>query len=75
MEVVEGSRKVGWRFVEGLSSPMWSEAVPLEEDLAGLDVHLLDYTVEHDTLYGTSDGGEVPLYFTVDRDQRGILGR
>ncbi len=44
VEVVEG-------FVVRLLEPDVVQAVPLEEDLAGLDVYLLDYPVEHVTVY------------------------
>src|SRR5215203_6921536 len=40
-----------------------------------LDVNLLDYPVEHDTPYWTTDAREVPFYLAVDRDQGRILGR
>ena len=50
------------------------EAVPLEEDLAGLDVHLLDYTVEHRGVGGTAHGRQIPFYPVVDGYQRGVFG-
>src|SRR5215213_5314007 len=50
-------------------------AVPLKEHLAGLDVDLLDYPVEHSAVRRTPYGGQIPRHLTVDRDQRRVLGR
>src|SRR5215218_9280515 len=49
--------------------------MPLEKYLARLDIQLLDYPVKHNTVYRTTDAGEIPLYLAVDRDQGRILGR
>jgi hypothetical protein len=51
------------------------QAVPLEYDLAGLDVELLDYPVEHNTVYRIDHRNEVPWHLVVDRDQGRIFGR
>src|SRR5215208_293156 len=51
------------------------QAVPLEEHLAGLDVELLDYPVEHVTVSRIAGWNRVPRHLVVDRDQRRILGR
>src|SRR5215210_1558501 len=51
------------------------QAVPLEEHLAGLDIDLLDYPVEHITVYGIAHWNAVPWHLVVDRDQRRVLGR
>ena len=47
MEVVEGLLVVGRQLVDGLVEADVLEAVPLEEDLAGPYVYLLDYPLEH----------------------------
>ena len=75
VEVVESRLEVGRRFVVGLIQPDVLQAVPLEEHLSGLDVDLLDYTVENFSVYGTADAREGPGHFAVDRDQCRILGR
>src|SRR5215217_5235523 len=49
--------------------------MPLEKYLARLDIQLLDYPVKHNTVYRTTDAGEVHGHLAVDRDKSGILGR
>src|SRR5215217_7873576 len=75
VEVVESGLEVGGRLVVRLLQPDVVEAVPLEEYLPALDVDLLSYPLEHDTLNRTTDGGEIPYYLAVDRDQGCILWR
>ena len=66
MEVIE------WLGIRLLDADVL-EAVPLEENLARLDVDLLSDPVEHDTVYRTPHAGQVPLHLVVDGDQRRVL--
>src|SRR5215213_452613 len=50
-------------------------AVPLKEHLAGLDIDLLDYPVEHSAVRRAPYGGQIPRHLSVDRDQRRVLSR
>src|SRR5215212_9724518 len=59
VEVVERRLEIGWWFEIRLFQGHVLQAVPLEEDLAGPDVDLLDYTVEHGAVRRAPYGGEV----------------
>src|SRR5215217_4287619 len=75
VKVVEGRLEIGWWFEIRLLKGNVLQAVPLEEHLAGLDVDLLDYPVEHSAVRRTPYGGQIPRHLIVDRDQRRVLGR
>ena len=49
------------------------DATPFEEDLAALDVYLLDDALPRSAILGAADGGEVPGHGVVDRYQGGVL--
>src|SRR5215218_4373977 len=73
VKVVEGRLEIRWWFEIRLLQGNVLQAVPLEEHLAGLDVDLLDYPVEHSAVRRTPYGGQIPRHLTVDRDQRRVL--
>src|SRR5215207_7949514 len=75
VEVVERRLEIRWWFVIRLLKGHVLQAVPLKEHLAGLDVDLLDYPVEHSAVRRAPYGGQIPRHLTVDRDQRRVLGR
>src|SRR5215210_4229563 len=75
VEVVERRCEAGRRSVERLVQLDVLQAVPLEEHFPTLDVDLLDDPFQHRTVDGTTHAGQVLTHLTVDRDQRGILGR
>src|SRR5215218_6257857 len=75
VEVVEGRLEIGWWFEIRLLKGNVLQAVPLKEHLAGLDIDLLDYPVEHSAVRRTSYVGQIPRHLTVDRDQRRVLWR
>ncbi len=50
------------------------QAVPLEEDLPGLDVHFLGYAVPRHATLRATDRGEVRGRRLVGRQERGVLG-
>src|SRR5215207_8852358 len=75
VEVVERRLEIRWWFEIRLLKGHVLQAVPLKEHLAGLDVDLLDYPVEHSAVCWTPYGGQVHRHLTVDRDQRCILRR
>src|SRR5215207_5718458 len=75
VRVVEIRLEIRWWFEIRLLKGHVLQAVPLKEHLAGLDIDLLDYPVEHSAVRRTSYGGQIPRHLTVDRDQRRVLGR
>src|SRR5215211_7734818 len=75
VKVVEGRLEIRWWFEIRLLQGNVLQAVPLKKHLAGLDVDLLDYPVEHSAVRRTPYGGQIPRHLTVDRDQRRVLGR
>src|SRR5215218_169036 len=75
VKVVEGRLEIRWWFEIRLLQGNVLQAVPLEEHLAGLDVYLLDYSVEHSAVRRPPYGGQIPRHLTVDRDQGCVLGR
>jgi hypothetical protein len=66
--------EVGWRPIIRFLQADVIQAVPLEKDLAALDIHLLDYPVEDPTIHRATHGREVHLLFSIYGEQRGILG-
>src|SRR5215203_1945152 len=72
VEVVVGVALVGVRPGGGLLEADVLQAVPLEEDLARLDVHLLDDPVHHGGLLRAADRGEIHLHSVVDGEERGV---
>src|SRR5919107_4895343 len=54
--------------VVGLLDADVVQAVPLEEDLSGLDVHLLGDALDHPPLRGATEVGEIKRYQVVDRE-------
>src|SRR5215211_8717871 len=73
VKVVEGRLEIRWWFEIRLLQGNVLQAVPLEEHLAGLDVDLLDYPVEHSAVRRTPYVGQIPRHLTVNRDQRRVL--
>src|ERR671916_174606 len=71
VEIVEAALGVVRGAVEGLPDVHVVEGVPLEEDLAALDVYLLDYAVQDEAVPESAVRGEVNLLLGVDRHQRG----
>src|ERR671916_314047 len=71
VEVVEAALGVVRGAVEGLPDVHVVEGVPLEEDLAALDVYLLDYAVQDEAGPESAVRGEVNLLLGVDRHERG----
>src|SRR5215203_2717739 len=72
VEVVVGVALVGVRPGGGLLEADVLQTVPLEENLARLDVHLLDDPVHHGGLLRTAGRGEIHRHPAVDGKERGV---
>src|SRR5215204_5485943 len=57
--VVAEARIVGWEAGVGLLDAYVIEASPLEEDLPGLDIHLLDHPAPHRAVFRSTDRGQI----------------
>src|SRR5215211_3516688 len=74
VEVVEGHPGILRWVSVGLFRTYMLQAVPLEEHLAGCDVYLLSYPIQHPILLRATDRGEVhPTHLAIDRKERGVL--
>ena len=73
MEVVETGATVLHQPRVGLVEADVLEATPFEEDLAGLDIQLLDDALPRQAIREAANGGEVRWYRAVDRDQGRVL--
>src|SRR5215213_10380341 len=49
------------------------EASPLEDDLLGLDIHLLDYPFPHRAIFWSTNRGQVRSPRSVGHQERGVL--
>src|SRR5215218_773090 len=74
VEVVEGHPGILRWVSVGLFRTYMLQAVPLEEHLAGCDVYLLSYPIQHPILLRATYRGEVhPTHLAIDRNERGVL--
>src|SRR5215207_3410038 len=72
VEVVVAVALVGVRPGGGLLEADVLQAVPLEEDLSSLDVHLLDDPVHHGGLLRAAGRGKIHRHPAVDGEERGV---